>query len=56
MADRHHFSEEFLRRCESNAVDSNLLQELLNLTSEQRSELAEVLIERKKQRAGKDGG
>jgi hypothetical protein len=55
MADRHHFSEDFLRRCESNAIDDNLVQELLDLTPEQRSELAQLLIARKVRRAGKNG-
>ena len=55
MADGHHFSEAFLRRCESGEGYNNLLQELLDLSSTQRSELAEVLIERKIRRAGKDG-
>ena len=55
MADRHQFSEEFLRRCESSKVDDNLLQELLDLTTDGRSELAIVLVERKVRRASKNG-
>jgi len=55
MADRYQFSEEFLRRCESNKVDENLIQQLRDFTTEQRSELAQRLIERKVRRAGKNG-
>ena len=54
MGDGHGFSEDFLRRLESTFGD-DLLEELLALTSAERSALAEVLLERKKRRAGKDG-
>ena len=55
MADGNQFSEEFLWRCESSRVDSDLLQELLDLTTEQSSQLAEVLIGRKIWRATLNG-
>ena len=55
MADGHQFSEDFLRRVESSEVDDKLLEELLDLTTEQRSELATLLIERKVRRAAKNG-
>ena len=56
MADGHKFSEEFLLRCESRgAIDDGFLQQLRDLTTEQRSDLARVLIERKVRRAGKNG-
>lgn len=55
MADGHQFSEEFLRRCESSVVDRDLLQELFDLSTEQRSELAKVLIDRKARRSARNG-
>lgn len=55
MADGHRFSEEFLRRCESSSVDNSLIRELRDLTTEQRAELAQVLIERQVRRVGKNG-
>lgn len=55
MADGHRFSEEFLRGCESSSVDNSLIRELRDLTTEQRAELAQVLIERKVRRVGKNG-
>ena len=54
MADGHHFSEDFLRRIES-SFDDDLLEELIALTKAERAQLVEVLIERRKRRAGGNG-
>ena len=50
------FSEEFLRRLEGTQMDDALLDELSALTTEERSELGRILIERKIRRAGGNGG
>ena len=47
MADNDEFSEEFLKGLEARDFDLNLLEQLANLTSDQRIELAEVLMQRK---------
>ena len=54
MADGHHFSEDFLRRVES-SFGEDLLEELLALTPAERAQLVEVLLERRKRRAGGNG-
>ena len=56
MADSHRFTEAFLRRVESIEIDDKLLQELCDLTPDQRSELATIFIERKTSRANGNGG
>jgi len=56
MSDSNKFSEEFLRRCESSEVDDDFLKELVALNTEERSELARILLERKIRRGRKNGG
>ena len=55
MADEHQFNQEFLKRVESVEVDDDLLKELLALTAEQRSVLAELLVRRKFRHSAKNG-
>jgi hypothetical protein len=42
----NHAAEEFVRNMDSGNVDDSLLEELKKLTPDQRSEIAEVLLER----------
>lgn len=51
MPDGHDFSEEFLKSLEARDFDVHILEQLANLTPDQRSELAAVLMQRKVRRA-----
>jgi len=51
VADSYKFSEDFLRGLEARDFDVHLLEQLASLTSDQRVELAELLMQRKLRRS-----